>query len=43
MKSKASALSDGNLSTKETSFTFGNLFPATIDLVSALYLRWCVF
>ena len=43
MKSETSALSDRNLSTKQTSITFGNLFQATRDLVSALYIRWCVF
>ena len=43
MKSETSALSDRNLSTKQTSITFGNLFPATRDLVSVLYIGWWVF
>ena len=44
MKSETSAsLSNRNLSTKETSITFGNLFPTTRDLISALNIRWCVF
>ena len=43
MKSETSALSDRNLSSKQTSITASNLFLATRDLVSALYIRWCVF
>ena len=44
MKIETSALSDRNLSSKQTSSSVGNLGPATGDLVSALRcnIRWCV-